>query len=566
MPNLPNDISYVPEGFGKTTIRLAGGKSESVAELETRPFPERYELLGSALSEAVQQNVISPLPTSKPVHKSAYSVSRLKTIRKRLFMLGYLERDSGQANLGATLEIAIKAFQKEVGLTVGDFAVDGWVGEQTWTALQELVSFEEPTKPERWFDRDGVACPALKRAVHLRLHALGLCPLHPTFGTPDDDAINQGLNQFAKLANSCFDLADRDVAGELCLSSVSLLMDQDGLVGHLSASQPLTGDFREQLDGEGEELSMSFARFILNMARSELWLLGYDHVAPSGHRDSDMLSNLDRRYELRMGALFDAIGQFWDDRDESGHKTMYARQFLIKYFPIFFAKIHAETVSAMYETPVDSEDVYREILAHSTEESDINLIQKLWQELRSIGSRIWDGIKRACHWFKSIVKQGVTWLKNMTRLAYHFILKSFEAVQAAVSGVVSSLSFFAKKELIFPWRGLKLNPDHPVLRMHHDKYFDFTIVVRDSGNPEDANRVAEYLTNKSSMFALSCKFMVSLLDMIIDLVRRSVFTGWAALLMALLRLYKSIKQSAPAMIAFVEQEQRMLDDTVSAAG
>jgi len=481
-------------------------------------------------------------------------------------MLGYLERDSGQANLGAKLEIAIKAFQKEVGLTVSDFTVDGWVGEQTWTALQELVSFEEASNLERWFDSAGVACPALKRAVHLRLHALGLCPATPPYGSPDDDEIKHGLNQFTQLSNTCFALADQNLSGDLCLSSVSLLMDQDALVAHLAASQPLSSNFREQLDGKGDELSVIFARFILNMARSELWLLGYDHVAPSGYRDSDLLTAFDRRYELRMGPLFDVIGQFWDDRDDGGHKTMYARQFLTKYFPVFFGKIHADMLSAMHESPVKSEDVYRKILASSNQASDIDLIQKVWQELRSIGSRIWDGIKRAWHWFKSIVTEGVTWLKNLTRLAYSFILKSFEAVRAVVSGVVGSLSFFAKKELVFPWRGLKVNPDHPVLRMHHDKDFDFTTVVHDFGKPEDVNRVAEYLANKSSMFALSCKFMASLLDMVIDLIRRSVFTGWAALLMALLRLYKSIKQSAPAMIAFVEQERRMLANTLTAVG
>jgi len=550
------DFTYVPEGFGKRVV-VKDDTQETVAALESGAYPERYGLLESALAEAVEKHVITPLPTTKPAHKNEYAVSRLKTIRKRLFMLGYLERDSGQANLGAQLETAIKTFQKEVGLTVGDFAVDGWVGEQTWAVLQELVSFEEPTNLERWFDRSGLACSALKRAVHLRLHALGLCPSSPLYGAPDNDQINHGLDTFTQLSNACFDLADQDLSGDLCLSSVSLLMDQDALVAHLAASEPLSGDFREQLNGKGDELSTIFARFILNMARSELWLLGYDHVAPSGYRDSDILSTFDRRYELRMGSLFDVIGQFWDDRNEGGHKTMYARQFLTKYFPIFFGKIHAEMLSAMHESPVDSEDVYRNILESSDEESDINLIQKVWQELRSIGSRIWDGIKRAWHWFKSIVKQGVTWLKNLTRLAYSFILKSFEAVRAVVSGVVGSLSFFAKKELVFPWRGLKLNPDHPVLRMHHDKDFDFTTVVHDFGNPEDVNRVAEYLANKSSMFALSCKFMASLLDMVIDLIRRSVFTGWAALLMALLRLYKSIKQSAPAMIAFVEQEQRM---------
>jgi len=50
----------------------------------------------------------------------------------------------------------------------------------------------------------------------------------------------------------------------------------------------------------------------------------------------------------------------------------------------------------------------------------------------------------------------------------------------------------------------------------------------------------------------------SLLDMVIDLIKRSILSGFAALLMALLKLYKSIRQWAPAIIDFVRQEQRML--------
>jgi len=558
MPPLPNDISFVPSGFEKKVIALPEGGTTLEAGFESSSYTIRYGLLESALAEVVEKGVITPLPTSKPKHRSEYSDSRLKTIRKRLHMLGYLKQDSGQANLGPMLETGIKAFQAEAKLVVTDFAVDGWVGEDTWTALQELVSFEAPSKLERWFDREGKPCPALKRAVHLRLYAFGLCSFSPLYAAPNDAEIAIGLKRFAELSKAYFQLNDQDISNGLCFDSINLLMDQDELLGHLASAQAFSWAVREQIGQENAELLKLCSRFVLNFAKAELWLMGYEDVAPAGYNARDRLKSFDRRYELRKGSLFNAIEQFWEDRGESSRDTMYAREFLSKYFPLFFQKIHAEISAERGETQLNSDQVYQKLQDEVHAKPDENLIQKVWRELRSIGSRIWDGIKRAWHCFKSAVKKGITWLKNLTRLAYDFILKSFEAVRAVVSSVAGALAFFGKKEIQFPWSGLKINPNSPVLRMRRDSDFDFTTIVNDQGRPDDVGKAAAYLENKASMFALSCKFLASLLNLVIDLIKNSLFTGWAVLLMALLKLYKSIRRWAPDMIAFEKQERSIL--------
>ncbi len=74
--------------------------------------------------------------------------SRIKTIRNRLFNLGYIEQDTGTGHLDDTIRDGIKVFQREAGLKV-----DGWIGEkETWPALQDLVSFETPINIKKWFD------------------------------------------------------------------------------------------------------------------------------------------------------------------------------------------------------------------------------------------------------------------------------------------------------------------------------------------------------------------------------------------------------------------------------
>jgi len=552
------DLSFVPAGFEKDAIEK-DGKKEVVVALESMPYSNRYGLLESALAEAVEKDVITPLPTSKPGHKSEYSDSRLKTMRKRLYMLGYLEHNSGQANLGPQLEGAIKSFQGEAAIVVTDFAVDGWVGEETWTAMQELVSFETPSNLQRWFDGKGKPCLVLKRAVHLRLYAFGLCSRAPAYGIPDDSEISCGLNRFTELSSKHFHFSDKPLSHGMCLDTVNLLMDQDGLIACLAGTGPLMQAKESTPELESPELLDYACRFVINITKAELWMLGYEQVAPSGYQAADTRRAIDSGYELR-GAAFEALKQFWIDKKDQSHATMRAKQHVTKYSPLFFQKIYADISTEETETQLGSEAVYQQLQDEVHENQGEKLIQKVWHELRSIGSRIWDGLKRAGHWFKGVVKKSVAFLTNITRLAYHFILKSFEAVRAVVAGVVGALTFFGKKELRFPIRGLDIRPNVPVLRMRRDHDFDFTTMVNNEGNPGDVEKIAAYLENKSSMFVVSCKFLASLLNLVIDVIKHSLFTGWAALLMALLKLYKSIKQWAPGIIAFERQEHRMLTD------
>ena len=68
------------------------------------------------VAEAEKKGLFVPVPTSEPQESKDWS--RIKTIRNRLHILGYLEKDSGRGNLDEALKAATRAFQSEAGLAV----------------------------------------------------------------------------------------------------------------------------------------------------------------------------------------------------------------------------------------------------------------------------------------------------------------------------------------------------------------------------------------------------------------------------------------------------------------
>jgi len=534
MPAPAIDLSYTPSGFEK------GLSAQGRVALEGKALPERYGLLEASLAEAVAKNVISPLPTSEPNSRNEYARSRLKTIRNRLFLLGYIERDSGQAHLGSVLKDGIRMFQQEARLAVTDFSVDGWVGERTWSALQELVSFEEPSNLERWFVQ-GRACDALCRAIQLRLFAFGLCA-STAKKQINRDAIGRDVKHFSDL-ECLLGFQSGRLRPELCFETVNMLFDQDELVRRLGKAKVLDEQGMQSMHG-----------FILNITKVELWMLGYDHVAPRGYRDLDTSAAYNKRFELK-GSLFKALLKFWKDRDDKG-PGLKARFHLRKNFPDFFAVLSATMFEAddKLDSDMISDVLEQGIAAHKDE----HLIHKIWNQLHAIGARIWDGIKRVWRWFTAKLNDGIAYLKNLSRLAYHLILQSFEAAQSLVTGVVSSLSFFADPVLNFPLKGLGLDAKNPSLIVGKDKDFDFISIVDSAAGPAGIEKMMQYLNNKASMFAVSCKFLACLLDVVIAVIKNSIFVGWPLFLMALLKFYKSIKNWAPAIIASQRAERRIL--------
>jgi len=491
---------------------------------------KRYALLGDALTQAREQNIISPLPEQEPSGSDDYAASRIRTLRNRLFNLGYLGADDNSALLDDTIKHAIRAFQKEAGLTQ-----DAWVGEQTWSALQALVSFEEPAHLPGWFN-NGEAGPALMRATHLRLFALGLMANKP--GLINRSVIRAGLGRFLDAIDALgFDnvTGAENLMPDLHLDTLTLLFDEDGLIRRLGASERLL---------PRQHAGLHSARTLLvNIAKIELWLLGYD-VDPRGFQDEDIVTGRSATELNHTSALFKAMKQFWVDKGQSARSTMRSRTYLGKSFRRFCFELYRDLDQA--DALPDSDELFEQF------RDDKHFIQTVWDHVSTFGARLWDGVRRMWGWFKRVIKSAASVagdvMKGVSRIAYHYILKSYEAVQAVVKAMVHSIRFFTQQRLDISGRKQTV--------VFHDLDFDFRAVIHSTDAPADVRAIAASLQRKSSIFRISCNIFSALLHVLKGVVN-GAFTGWATLLMALLQLYRRTAQWAPALIEAQQQDERL---------
>ncbi|WP_018294213.1 peptidoglycan-binding protein [Mariprofundus ferrooxydans] len=524
------NLAAGPESFRRS---IAAGRKR-MPPLLSKPVLEQYGLLAEAMDQASRDHIITPLPATRPESASEYSRSRLRTIRNRLFLLGYLERDSGRAALGPQLMSAITAFQQDARLSVASFVVDGWVGEQTWAALQELVSFEQPLDMERWFAGD-VACPALVRAVGLRLFALGLARDHLSV-ISERACLEAALNGFVGVC-SLLGVNNGTLKPELCPETLELLFDQDALVSMLALSKPpdLYVD------------KVSIKPFVLGMAKIELWLLGYD-ITPDGYAGGEVIVSDVRALDLKKTRLRNALTQYWIDSGMTRFQAELKAVKLVKRtYPALFSSLHADAADA--EAGTESAILFSRLEEEITDKPA--LMQQVWNQLHVIGSRIWDGIRRTWRWFRAMLKRvagrAVAWLGNIARLAYHYIINAYEAMQMVIRGVDESIRFFAQPVMRFYAPGHTEAPIDSL--MIHDRDFDFRLLLDRSDSSELVNAMAGRLHECSAVFAISCRFLAELLDILVGLLRQGLLTGWVALLMALLKLYQSIHYWAPRLLA-----------------
>jgi len=529
------------ESQGKLNTGLSELQRAVAPELPGSGLPEqqvdqqikRYALLGDAVTQARHDNIISPLPKQEPSGSDDYAASRIRTIRNRLFNLGYLGVDDKSALLDDAIKNGIRAFQNEAGLTQ-----DAWVGEKTWSALQALVSFEDPTHLAGWFN-NGKANPALIRATHLRLFALGLMADKPR--DINRPVIRAGLGRFIEAINALgFDIEEISIENlmpDLHLDTLTLLFDEDDLIRRLGSSNSLMPKQHAGLQ--------SAHVLLINIAKIELWLLGYD-VDPRGFQHDDIAAARNSTELNDRSHLFKAMKKFWVDKGQPARSAMRSRSYLSQSFRTFFSELYQDTMLDQADELPDSDELFQHF------SNDKNFIQTVWDHVKTFGARLWDGVKRMWSWFKRVIKSAARaageFMQGVSRIAYHYILKSYEAVQTVIKAVVHSIRFFTQPRLDISDRNRTV--------IFHDRDFDFKAAVHNDDTPEDIHAMAESLKLKSSIFKISCKIFSALLNVLKGVVQ-GVFTGWAALLMSLLKLYKRTAQWLPELIQAQLQDERI---------
>jgi hypothetical protein len=469
---------------------------------------------------AEEKGLFVPLPKSEPDRSK--DVSRIKTIRNRLANLGYLETDSGRSNLNDELRDAIRSFQEEAGLEV-----DGWVGaEETWPALQELVSFETPINVPRWF-KHGKPIPALRRAIGLRLFVLGLTEKKPESVDLDLDT---GFETFSRIWNILSPAAeDAGPPSSNNMIWIGRLFDQDGIVERLAgAAVPFSTDDLRTIHS-----------LVINVTKIELWLMGY-RVRPTGYdlkaavplkdskddldkfdmwmRSSSVTSYLRIRKNL---TLYKALYRFWRDRGEDKKKARHLSLNFFDRFHEFFDLLASglQTYDAM--SVKDRHKLIEEKL-----QQHLDQVPTIWTNLQRVRNRIWDGVKRVWTWIKSIVKKVIDFGLNLSRLIYNYALGAFSVVSNIFESLGEALSLVTN-------RYLKAS-DPNVTVFFHDGDFDFKVAVNSLADKNDVEEICANLKHQMKLFLFVCHLMGIFIS-VLQTVLKTVSASYVGLVIALVK-------------------------------
>ncbi|MFC2037591.1 peptidoglycan-binding domain-containing protein [Chloroflexota bacterium] len=503
---------------------MANSDRDPLQDFDQLSIAGQYDALLDAIPRAYDEGVLVPLPEEEDQEiTDAFIASRLRTVRTRLYLLGYLRKDNQRPHKDKGLEDQIRNFQEDARLQV-----DGWVGPETWTALQELVSFEEPPDIEHWL----AACSddtLLRRAAGLRLHVLGFLKKR----TMSKRKIRRGLRDFVHVAQ-LLRLAKSDLTPAISLETLTPLFDQDAFVECLAL---LPGGFA---DDQSPKNVAVVRRFSAHVAKTELWLLGYGVELDRADVDENGLFPMpppeSKGYYVDPAySFYTALYAFWKDAGQYAAKARAStRQGLTGAFFQQLLALEGGTAELDLD-PVESEQLYAEIVKASKEKS--SLPKRIWTYIQDIGSRMWDGIKRAWRWFRRIVdkaKPFVHWARNLARLAYRYALRIFDGVKRLAVRTVESIQFFAHRTV----PGSQ-EPDFVVVR---EKDLDYRLYASSTFQAGNLQTVTGELRRQAGFFSLGIRMLAALANAVSAVIKAALLpgVGWFVFVLSLVRAYKDL--------------------------
>lgn len=489
-------------------------------KLEELPAPERYDEILNVIEKADTEGAIAPLPEAQEfVHSGDLFESRVLTIRTRLYLMGYLSRNNKSSKTDKKLKEAILNFQAEAGLKQ-----DSWVGRKTWTALQELVSFEHPSNLEKWFNNNGVS-PALVRAAKLRLFVLGFLPSKQS---KDETKLKEALKKFS-LVSGILNLHHEPVTSDLSLKTLKVLFDQDNIVNALAGMKE---SFTARLpnDISKKEAAVTVKRFIICCAKVELWLLGYQ-IPLDGNAKFVAPSRID--YNPFNYPVYHALFTFWQ---EQGQSRKYAQQHSEKITGHFFSALQdIQSEGESIDEPNLSEKIYQELIKVENKE----ITRQVWNHIKLLGSRIWDGIKRVWRWMKSlfskIVKKLTTWAINAARLVYQYAVNAFPVLKKISKVTAATFS------VLFNWNFPDSDIQHLVISRDLD--FDYNLYLNPARDTKKVLQILEKLSSQTSLFNTGAQILAFLLRTLIYLIKNiAAAGGWFGLILAIVKIYPELKK------------------------
>jgi len=445
-------------------------------------------VLEAELSRAENEGVVAPVPeTQSRFFKEEARGSLLPALRDRLFRLGYLKTRKETSGIDEALTAAIRQMQSEAGLSV-----DGWVGAETWTALQELFAFDPSTNIERWIDQTGWS-DALHRAVYLRLISFGYIEgrTRASLGS---------ITRYLRLwRRTLLILEAPGITVNTPLRDHRLLhylFDLDSLSGLV----PPLGDRLDELINGRRAESKRLRRFLNCLLQIELWLLGYERVKPLG---KPLTIKWGRRRVGHHGGSHHAahivkgtsvfartIHEFWVDSGQV-RSLRDDGEVLRHSFALLATLGNEDARDADSERNTQVAQVIEEVEKREAE------VAREWEK-RTLLGRLWDGAKRVWRFLKDLFRRAVAKLSLLARAAYQLAAEGFTIFRRSIEVFSEGLGLLWSPEIA---------GSNESISMYHDRDFDFKVFINQQGNSNDICEFFEGLERRLRSLRASLRIL-----------------------------------------------------------
>ncbi len=473
----------------------------------------QYVYFEDILSDASKHGLVNEVPLNEEdTYKLESQRIRLQTIATRLYLLGYIKRKITPKNLGKNLELvkqAVAKFQLEANLKQ-----DNWVGEKTWFALHQLVSFESELDYNQWFENDNIKEEtkyALHRAIQLRLWSLGLYYKKP--GEKIQLLQKKSLGNLKDIFN-IFLIRPNRLTPDFNYNTLKVLFNQDLLTKSIIERASLKrNSFMLRLPDKNKARYRTKAQsFIVNCAKIELWLMGYD-IKIDGRNDFYIDTESD---------IYEAIKNYY--KDFCGFEEHRAYDMAKKITPKLFEGI---VEVASNDDDFKEDDASYEIAIEMQSQNDI---ETAWSFIKERGIRLWDGLKRMWRWIVKKGKQILSYAnKNIFIGFFRYISKAYKILKKGFAEVVNSIKTYINGTI-----------QTTKVLIGFSKDMDTTVLMNNDITEEEIITANNKIQTQSQVFKVSCKIVSWVIRIFKNLV--AGFYGWGKLLYTLLKSYKDIRQ------------------------
>ncbi len=448
--------------------------------------------LGGHLRALQRSTGLAPVPED-PTHLvyAQRHRSRVRSACKWLYQLGYSDEIlRWEDPYAEVFSLVVRRFQEDAGLVV-----DGWMGPQTWGALEALITFEgsggiEKLLPEVEVELDDLE-RAVQRAVLLRLNVLEHATLLPYHDIPDEDllaVLEEGLAAF--------------VAFQWALGVESV---PDGpraipwLFDHEHQLRAMADYMTAPRGGRALPRARRLRRPILAVARVELWLQDHDvgaldRTSSYGLTWAALTEERQRRglpEESRRSRMLDpALLEAW--REDLGHRG---------------------------EEEVLDEPEAQHNLHRALAELGKRRLARTWSRLTESRFALWDGVKRAARWLGRLARRSFSRVLRALRQAANGLERLVRWLYRSASRALSAI-FDAAQAFVRVFSG-PIESGAGASRLSCD--FDLSTVVWEGPRAVDHARFVR-TTLQGFIVALE------LLGIVVQIIMGAVTGGWTWLL------------------------------------